>query len=188
MARGWSAARTMTYPALCLVRPPFQLPFASAARSGSRYTSPTSVAWSVHKRKHSSIDTSDSEGGHSKAERHADTLGIDDTALRKWYRVPVTDSEKTTIGHNLGVGRSRVEMTKRTVIGSIVLVESHSRQRTLCHPFIQNGFRPSVIILTSAAIELLDKHRKDASSLRRFDNDRGRCREVGNDVAASGAE
>ena len=118
----------------------------------------------------------------SKAERHADTPGIDGTALRKWYRVPVTDSEKTTIGHNLGVGRSRVEMTKRTVIGSIVLVESHSRQRTLCHPLIQNGFRPSVIILTSAAVELLDKHRKDASSLRRFENDRGRCREVGNDA------
>src|SRR5438552_4797452 len=31
LARGWSGTRTMTYPALWTVRPPFQFPFASFA-------------------------------------------------------------------------------------------------------------------------------------------------------------
>jgi hypothetical protein len=72
--------------------------------------------------------------------------------------------------------------TKRTGNESVVLAESHFSQRTLRHPLIQNGFRPSVIILTPATVELLDKHRKDASSLRRLEDDRGGCREVCNDA------
>jgi hypothetical protein len=42
--------------------------------------SPTSAAWSAHRRKHSSIDTQDSEGARSKDGTHVDISGIDDTA------------------------------------------------------------------------------------------------------------
>ena len=75
---------------------------------------------------------------------------------------------------------------RRDAVTSVVLVERHFGERALRHPLLQNGLRPSVIALTPAAVELFDKHREDASSLRRFDNDRRGCRQVGNDARASG--
>jgi hypothetical protein len=52
-------------------------------RFGIHCMSPTSAAWSAHRRRHSSIDMRDSGGGRSKVERHAHISGSDDTALGK---------------------------------------------------------------------------------------------------------
>jgi hypothetical protein len=80
MAGEFERSRTPSSP---VIGRPSNYCLTPTTRFDIHCTSPTSAVWSVHRRKRSSIDTRDSGGARSKAERHAHILGIDDTALRK---------------------------------------------------------------------------------------------------------